>query len=607
MQKVFDKLYKQSVNGKSFKKLMEIISDENNIKLAYRNIKANKGSLAGGTDGKTIIDFKEEETSSYVRYIQARLQNYEPHEVRRVHIPKGDTGKTRPLGIPTMEDRLVQQCIKQVLEPICEAKFYNHSYGFRPNRSTKHAISRMYSLAQINNLNYCVDIDIKGFFDNVHHPKLLKQLWAMGIRDKNLLCVIKKMLKAPIEGEGIPSKGTPQGGILSPLLSNIVLNELDWWISSQWETKETAYSYAVNTKKYRALRNTNLKEIFIVRYADDFKIMCRTKRDAKRIFIAVKQWLKERLHLEISEEKSKIVCLNNEFSEFLGFKIKTRKKNNTRVVTSRMSDKAREKTIKDLKEQVKRIKKNPTVKNINRWNSVVLGKQNYYNSATLASLDFSKIGYSLSKSLHNRLKNICSYQGTKSETYTKYYGEYNYKTQYISDIALFPIAGIKTKPPMNFSQDICDYTIGGRAKIHTNLFTVDIRILRNLLANPIQGQTNEYNDNRLSLYSGQGGLCRISQIPLKLGYMETHHLTPRNLGGGDEYKNLAFIHSYAHKVIHCTKQETLLKYIKLLAKEIIYYNIDDYKSGKINPKKVILDLADRIVPYRKKAENFDLN
>ena len=156
-----------------------------------------------------------------------------------------------------------------------------------------------------------------------------------------------------------------------------------------------------------------------------------------------------------------------------------------------MSDKAREKTIKDLKEQVKRIKKNPTVKNINRWNSMVLGKQNYYNSATLASLDFSKIGYSLSKSLHNRLKNICSYQGTKSETFMKYYGEYNYKTQYISDIALFPIAGIKTKPPMNFSQDICDYTIGGRAKIHTNLFTVDIRILRNLLANPIQGQTNE--------------------------------------------------------------------------------------------------------------------
>lgn len=607
MQKVFDKLYKQSVKGKSFKKLMEIISDENNIKLAYRNIKANKGSLTGGTDGKTIIDFKEEEASSYVRYIQARLQNYKPHEVRRVHIPKGDTGKTRPSGIPTMEDRLVQQCIKQVLEPICEAKFYNHSYGFRPNRSTKHAISRMYSLAQINKLNYCVDIDIKGFFDNVHHPKLLKQLWAMGIRDKNLLFVIKKMLKAPVEGEGIPSKGTPQGGILSPLLSNIVLNELDWWVSSQWETKKTEHKYSKSDKKHRALKTTNLKEVFIVRYADDFKLMCRTKRDAKRIFIAVKQWLKERLNLDISEEKSKIVCLNNEYSEFLGFKIKTRKKKNKRVVTSHISDKAKEKTIKELKEQVKKIKRNPTVKNINRWNAMVLGKQNYYSSATLVSLDFSRIGYSLSKSLHNRLKKCGSYQGTKSETYTKYYGAYNFKTQYVAGIALFPIAGIKTKPSMNFSQYICDYTIGGRAKIHTNLYTMDVRILRNLLANPIQGQTNEYNDNRLSLYSGQRGLCRISQIPLKLGYMETHHLIPRNLGGGDEYKNLAFIHSYAHKIIHCTKKETFLKYIRLLVREVIYYNIEDYRSGKINVKSLSENLVDKIIPYRIKAENFVLN
>lgn len=607
MQKVFDKLYKQSVKGKSFKKLMEIISDENNIKLAYRNIKANKGSRTGGTDGKTIIDFKEEEASSYVRYIQARLQNYKPHEVRRVHIPKGDTGKTRPLGIPTMEDRLVQQCIKQVLEPICEAKFYNHSYGFRPNRSTKHAISRMYSLAQINKLNYCVDIDIKGFFDNVHHPKLLKQLWAMGIRDKNLLFVIKKMLKAPVEGEGIPSKGTPQGGILSPLLSNIVLNELDWWVSSQWETKKTEHKYSKSDKKHRALKTTNLKEVFIVRYADDFKLMCRTKRDAKRIFIAVKQWLKERLNLDISEEKSKIVCLNNEYSEFLGFKIKTRKKKNKRVVTSHISDKAKEKTIKELKEQVKKIKRNPTVKNINRWNAMVLGKQNYYSSATLVSLDFSRIGYSLSKSLHNRLKKCGSYQGTKSETYRKYYGAYNFKTQYVAGIALFPIAGIKTKPSMNFSQYICDYTIGGRAKIHTNLYTMDVRILRNLLANPIQGQTNEYNDNRLSLYSGQRGLCRISQIPLKLGYMETHHLIPRNLGGGDEYKNLAFIHSYAHKIIHCTKKETFLKYIRLLVREVIYYNIEDYRSGKINVKSLSENLVDKIIPYRIKAENFVLN
>ena len=606
MQKVFDKLYKQSVNGKSFTKLMEIISNENNIKLAYRNIKSNNGSRTGGTDGKTITDIMDMETDEYVRYIQTRLKSYEPHEVRRVHIPKGDTDKTRPLGIPTIEDRLLQQCIKQVLEPICEAKFYNHSYGFRPNRSTKHAISRLYSLVQKNKLNYCVDIDIKGFFDNVHHPKLLKQMWSLGIRDKSLISIIKKMLKAPIKGEGIPTKGTPQGGILSPLLSNIVLNELDWWISSQWETKRTSHTYS-SYGKYRALKNTNLKEIFIVRYADDFKIMCRTKRDAKRIFIAVKQWIKERLHLETSEEKSRIVCLNNEYSEFLGFKIKTRIKNNKRVVTSNMCDKAKEKTIRELKEQVKKIKKNPTAKNTNRLNSMILGKHNYYSIATQVNCDFKKIGYSLSKSLYNRLRKISSDKGDKSETFMRYYGEYNFRTKYIAKIALFPIAGIKTKPPMNFSQDICDYTMGGRAKIHTNLFTVDIRILRNLLTNPIQGQSNEYNDNRISLYSGQGGLCRISRTPLKLGYMEAHHITPRSLEGTDEYKNLALIHSYAHKAIHCNKKETFLKYIKLLEKEIIYHNIDDCKSGKINLKELLINLANKIKFYRIKAENFVLN
>lgn len=134
-----------------------------------------------------------------------------------------------------MEDRLIQQCIYQILEPICEAKFYAHSYGFRPNRSSHHAVSRAMYLINKHKLHYVVNVDIKGFFDNVDHGKLLKQLWTIGIQDKNLLCIISKMLKAEVENIGITYKGTPQGGILSPLLANVVLNELDWWIYSQWE------------------------------------------------------------------------------------------------------------------------------------------------------------------------------------------------------------------------------------------------------------------------------------------------------------------------------------------------------------------------------------
>lgn len=184
--------------------------------MAYRTIKGNTGSSTAGVDKRTIHDLAKLNEEKYVALIQKQFKSYHPRPVRRVEIPKPN-GKTRPLGIPTIVDRIVQQCVLQVLEPICEAKFYDHSYGFRPNRSTEHAIARCDQLIQLSHLYYVVDIDIKGFFDNVNHTKLIQQMWEMGIQDKRLLCIIREMLKAPIvlsNGEILhPSKGTPQGGI----------------------------------------------------------------------------------------------------------------------------------------------------------------------------------------------------------------------------------------------------------------------------------------------------------------------------------------------------------------------------------------------------------
>lgn len=338
LQDTFDKLYADSQSGKVFNNLLEIIASDENIKLAYRNIKGNRGSDTAGTDALTIREIENIPIDKYVQIVKNKLAWYKPKAVRRVEIPKPN-GKTRPLGIPAIWDRIVQQCILQVLEPIFEAKFYKRSYGFRPNRSAENAIADSMRMIQHQNLHFVVDIDIKGFFDNVNHSKLIKQMWELGIRDKKLICIIKEMLKAPIvlpdKTVIYPDKGTPQGGILSPLLSNIVLNELDWWIATQWEEHPTHYSYKFTVHKdgsvekssmYNALRKGNLKEMYIVRYADDFKIYCRKRSDADKAFIAVKQWLSDRLKLEVSDEKSKVVNLKKGYSEFLGFKMKAVKK-----------------------------------------------------------------------------------------------------------------------------------------------------------------------------------------------------------------------------------------------------------------------------------------
>ncbi len=171
MQRKYDELYSNSLNGNNFYKLIDIIGSEENIRLAYRNIKTNKGSNTAGVDNLTIKDIWHLNDTKIIHEVRKRLNNYQPQAVKRVLIPKEGSDKKRPLGIPTIWDRLVQQSILQVLEPICEAKFHNHSYGFRPNRSTHHALSRVVSLINIGHQHYCVDIDIKGFFDNVCHKK----------------------------------------------------------------------------------------------------------------------------------------------------------------------------------------------------------------------------------------------------------------------------------------------------------------------------------------------------------------------------------------------------------------------------------------------------
>lgn len=178
MTYVFDDLYAKSLKNQKFTNLLEIIQMEENIKLAYRNMRKNSGGRTPSIENLTINHINSICEDEFLRIVKSKMRNYHPKRVRRVEIPKVN-GEMRPLGIPTIWDRIIQQCFLQVLEPICEAKFFERSNGFRTNRSVENAIAQSYKMMQMYKLHYVVDVDIKGFFDNVNHGKLLNQLATM--------------------------------------------------------------------------------------------------------------------------------------------------------------------------------------------------------------------------------------------------------------------------------------------------------------------------------------------------------------------------------------------------------------------------------------------
>ena len=592
-QKIQDKLYADSMQGRTFNRLVELIALPENIRLAYRNIKANSGSRTAGTDGRTIKDLEKMPDSKLVALVQRKLNWYEPQSVRRVEIPKGnDPKKKRPLGIPTILDRLIQQCVLQILEPICEAKFYEHSYGFRPNRSQEHAIALVYKNIQCSHYYYVVDVDIKGFFDNVNHGKLLKQMWTLGIRDKKLSSIVSAMLKAEVAGIGFPEKGTPQGGIISPLLSNIVLNELDWWIASQWEEFPMRKNYATNTNpngsenkgnKYKMQRDyTRLKEVTGVRYADDFKLFTRSYESAKRLFYAVTGWLKGRLGLDISPDKSKIVNLKRSYSEFLGLRIKAANHGTKEKPRYVVESHIREKSLDKIKLSVKKLihdvefpgnGKQAEHAAVSRFNSYVIGVHNYYSMATMVCYDLHELAFSVRKSLNARLRKRAKTAKHVKKNHIKYdipdyirekYGD-SAQLRFIHGAALAPVGYVKHRNPMLKKRRINSYTPEGRELLHKMLGkSIDVGIMHYLMQNPIPYKSIAYNDNRISLYCAQYGRCAVSGKKLEIGEIHCHHKVPKHLGGTDEYKNLIIVSSDIHRLIHATKPETIQKYLEQL-------------------------------------------
>ena len=270
--------------------LIEQILSQNNLKEAIRRVKANKG--AAGVDQKTVYEIDDYFKKHQTEIKQSiRAMKYKPQAVRRVYIPKAN-GKKRPLGIPTVVDRVIQQAISQVLMKIYDPKFSDYSYGFRPRRSAHDAIKRVLEYLD-EGYQWVIDLDIEKYFDTVNHDKLISILREQ-INDKTTLHLIRSFLKAGIMEDGLvkPNKlGVPQGGPLSPILSNIYLDKFD--------------------------KELEQRGLHFVRYADDCNIFVKSEMSADRVMKSVSSWLERKLFLKANATKTKVVRPTK--SNFLGF------------------------------------------------------------------------------------------------------------------------------------------------------------------------------------------------------------------------------------------------------------------------------------------------
>jgi len=317
----------------STNRLMEEVCERENMKEALRRVKANKGSA--GIDRMTVGAIADYLKQHWLA-IRERLLNgtYEPNPVRRVEIPKSDGG-VRKLGIPTVLDRLIQQAVMQVLQRQWDRTFSDHSYGFRPGRSAHHAVAQAQQYITEGH-DWCVDLDLEQFFDRVNHDKLMGQI-AKRVDDKRLLKLIRAFLNAGVMENGLVSpsvEGTPQGGPLSPLLSNLVLNELD--------------------------RELERRGHRFVRYADDCNIYVRSERAGQRVMESITRFITHELKLKVNEKKSAVA--RPQERKFLGFsftagpeakrviapKARDRFKQRIREITSRAKGVSMKTTIEEL-------------------------------------------------------------------------------------------------------------------------------------------------------------------------------------------------------------------------------------------------------------------
>lgn len=560
-----------------FKGLLEIIKSEVVIVSAIHKLKANKGSRTPGSSDQTITDILEQDYVEVVNWVRKALDNYKPLPVRRKWIDKPGKKEKRPLGIPDIADRVIQEIVRQVIEPILEAQFFEHSYGFRPMREAGMAMERTTNIIHNTGYHWIIEGDISKFFDEVNHTILLKKLYGMGIKDKRVLMIIKQMLKAGIMNEVTKNPiGTPQGGVISPLLANVYLDTFDKWVVREWERKKARKSYSNPTNLFKALRKTNMKPAFLVRYADDWILITSSKSNAEKWKKRINSYLGTNLKLRLSEEKTKITNIKNNNISFVGIELKVVKDKSKKYgyfVKSKPNGENLKRKVKEIHRDIKCARnfhdKEQLVHNVNLINSKIRGLINYYQMSIWVNKTLKKyddiLAYAAYKSLkRNKIgkwvpaKMVNNLQGVHQD-YKFAIPAFEYKGMKIGFTRLafskWKKVPLKTQDEVPFTQKgrmLHQKRVGQKPPRERADELISIELSRLISKGMSKKLYNfEYLMNRTYAFNRDKGKCRVCSEFLSTYETDTHHINPRlPLSMVNKVGNLASTHNQCHKDIH---------------------------------------------------------
>lgn len=586
LKEKLDFIYLQSSKGKSFHGIIEVAFNEVTIITAIHNIKSNKGSQTAGVDKNKIDKYLQMDKDALINLIRNSVRCYKAKPVRRVYIEK-QNGKLRPLGIPTILERIIQECLRIVLEPIAEARFYPHSYGFRPFRATKHAVKDITNIVSIRSKDkpiYAIEGDIKGYFNNINHRKLLKKLWNIGIHDKRVLAIIKEMLKAGYMEKELfydTEVGTVQGGVISPLLANIYLNSFDWSIGRMYHRPKLTCQIVDNERK--RLKRKGVIPKYLIRYADDWVALTTTEQEADRLLKYLKKYFKHKLKLELSEEKTIITNLTVKPARFLGFLIKAglprktlQNPNPQNIVGKPYPDMSKIKAkVKLINVEIRKLKLIQTTEQqaiqIEKINSMITGLAQYHRTAICSNafkyIDnnihlcayavFHKKYSSSIKGYEVPLRKLSNrpqrHEGYKSKTFAV-----RHNGMYIGITKAFLTHSQWEK--YAFNQKITPYTEEGR-----NLYLQKYNMTKKLpldrpplydmdvLTHSVYGGRNnfEYYMNREYAYNRDKGKCKICGSHLKPGQRHCHRIDESlPFNKLNKVPNLAWLCMNCDKYVH---------------------------------------------------------